>query len=252
MGFDVSTSMINLFNRFNKTLAQNGEEEILDEKEVDAANAAGIGSIFNLVVNMTKDEFYDAYLDAYFSKTYGNEESEEAAFFEQKIKEVHIRYVQNQYDSKEPIGDDESVGAYENRLKLANAISKLSKEDKAIYDNAVKNPDNYDIVRAAVEYFGNKVDNGNNDLRPVYSKIYELKFAFTDELMDFIETLPPEEHNILSKIAGGVGLDDDTPKEEAMEILRQGNELADKYSNHKSMQWIKTRIQEYYEYFNQK
>ena len=103
---------MNMFNRFNTNYALDGKgNEVLDANEVAKAKQAGF-DFFELKENMTRDEFFALY-DDYMANT---KEADEAAF-EQKQRDVHVKFLQIQYGTDEPIKDGEDLNDYEARIK---------------------------------------------------------------------------------------------------------------------------------------
>ena len=103
---------MNMFNRFNTNYNIDGKgNEILDANEVAKAKQAGF-DFFELKENMTQDEFLDLYQDYEVNL----KESDEAAY-EQKQRDVHVKFLQIQYGTDEPIYDGETLIHYEARLK---------------------------------------------------------------------------------------------------------------------------------------
>lgn len=103
---------MNMFNRFNTNYAVDGKgNEVLDANEVAKAKQAGF-DLFELKDNMTRDEFVALYDDCA-----AKAEASDEAVFEQKQRGVHVKFLQIQYDTDEPINDGEDLNDYEARLK---------------------------------------------------------------------------------------------------------------------------------------
>lgn len=124
----------NMFNRFNTNYATDGKgKEVLDANEIAKAKQAGF-DFFELKENMTKDEF----LELYQNYETGLNEAETAEY-EQKQKAVHVKYLQIQYATNEPIRDGEDISHYEERLKTCanqnsneNSKPAIAKKDMGI------------------------------------------------------------------------------------------------------------------------
>ena len=110
-----------MFARFNKdTKANEKNHQILDSNEIARAKQSGF-DFFELKENITDTEFMDLY-DDYAAK-------QNQVEFAQKERNIHVKYLQLQYGTDEPIGEDENLGDYEERLK--NNITKSDVEQPA-------------------------------------------------------------------------------------------------------------------------
>lgn len=98
-----------MFGRFNTN-----NDRVLDAKEIAKAKQAGF-DFFSLKNNITEDEFCNLY------ENYQHQVS--GAEYEEKRRAVHVKYLQIQYNTKEPISDKETIAGYEKRLKSGITIS---------------------------------------------------------------------------------------------------------------------------------
>ncbi len=201
-GDDLSLSAAKLFERLNITKSAQGNAEVLDKGEVALANRRGF-SIFKLDNNMTQEDFEKAYNAAY--DTAKSENQEEA--FNEKIKEVHIKYIQQRYGLDESIrpNDGESLEDFESRVdkryegNVSVWLEAAKAQLEAEQDEALE-PIDYSSFFSPKEKLLNSINIGHPYVRfdlksyidKKYNEILAEKGEVTEEDLNALEPLLQE------------------------------------------------------------
>lgn len=241
MPFDIYYSAISLFNRLNVKKQADNSAEVLDSSEISKAKQWGF-NLFEITENMKENDFIDKYFEVapFDDDTVGMKQ------FEQKVNDIHVKYLQIQYNTSEEIKEGETIEEYEQRIILNDELSRLTQEDNAVYEDAINNSDSYEKLLDANRYFYNKY---GDDYNAVLTKLLDLQHNVISEEYDFAQTLPQKEQDILNQIMSGRCFSKKVS--ESKNIINEAKEIVNKYpDNIKKDGFIQNKIKEYENYLS--
>lgn len=239
MSFDIYDSAMLLFNRFNVKKQTDDSDEVLDATEISKAKQCGF-NLFDIKEDMNEDDF----ISEYYCIAPSDDESKQ---FEQKINDIHVKYLQIQYNTSEVMKESETIEEYEQRIILNDELSKLPEEDISVYEDAINNSDNYEKLCEICGYFYEKYE---DDYPTVQKKLSDLESNIIQKECEFADTLPQNEREILDLITSSCYLSENVSAKK--NIINEAKEIVNKYpDNIKKDGFIQFKMKEVEEHLSQ-
>ncbi len=237
--FDISSAYTDLFNRINTNYGDGSDSEVLDAAEIEKAKLAGL-KLFELKPNMTEDDFWNAYMDA----APLDDDVSGMDAFKQKLTDFHVKFIQLRYGVDEPIQVDETIQDYEDRLNCLKILKSCSEHDREMFDNMLKNPNDYNVVKDTELYFSIKHvysnltdDNYGVLARYIYNHIAKISMDFGTAL----EKMTQEEADVLTNCLNN-DVSDIADFEQAKKILDKYKQEMDLSELRFNVVWCEDRF----------
>ena len=171
---NILNDAVALFNRINTVKAKNNEVESLDSNEIAQARSFGF-SLFKLDNNMKQEVFVREYTKQKLDSSIQQEE------FEKKERDIHVKYLQLQYDSPLEPEEGELLEAYEYRLQEdanrrnagMNSNPTLDEKTAKKYPNATKQ------ALEVSKKKSNKTDNSSDTSSEVHAPRMSYREAYS-------------------------------------------------------------------------
>ena len=232
-------------NIFPPKIGENGIEDEHINYIIDKLIENGHNIDFDTLADVIARYDYD--IDADGDSTIQKKEIESYQYLEKymnkdskgNIKDTHaLDMLYNQYLAE--INKNADAEPKPNEREL---LASIPKEDQELYNQAISNPNNMQLVYEAKRAFIGKAKDPNDAYAQLTSNLEKLNEKFLFNALDFFDARPQVEKNAISQVLSNFM---DLPKGQArIDAINDAIKVLDKYPNNQNAQYLKLWVSEF-------